>query len=617
LSLLVELAVLRPGLRQGLAGETGFVATLVAHLTGHFPHVRHVAAQLLGLVASELSDGEVDRLAGEMDKMVAATAEQGHSALTLNAAEGAAHGIGELLAWCSPVLVASGRYEACVGSLFRCLAMGVQKHVPGMTLATAAAIALGVAGAAGALSTLPRGVLPKKEEDETTEETKREKAPEKEDEKDEEMKSEEAPATTATTATDPIAPTSDSGNPWSGMDTPTPPAEGPDPVAKKAKTSAATEAAADGASILPQIPTRCGLIGMLAVLIPRLQGDKSKLQESCLSCLGRAMLRENDAALLAAAAEVVFSVSREQNTELGFCGGEALALIAGSWPEEYRWEDPCALEPLHSCRNAAATHEAPALRFDAPMAMILERCLTKYAGDPNKYARQNAAIWVLSLIKHGGRHPSLQERLDLVHARLSALLGDPHDFTQEVASRSLSLLYEVGSEEVKDKLVASLVDQFSGQARAPVRVGATDAFIEQSFGGATKGAIASCCTGWTCLSQCPLPATHPAYTRTCIGLSELHLLPDRRGHALQRALIVIITIYGHITLDSTGEVTSYKELCSLAADMGQPDVVYQFLDVANHHASWNTKRGAAFAIADQGRDRLQPHLAALIPKLYR
>ena len=67
------------------------------------------------------------------------------------------------------------------------------------------------------------------------------------------------------------------------------------------------------------------------------------------------------------------------------------------------------------------------------------------------------------------------------------MLGDPHDFTQEVASRGLSLLYEIGSEEVKDKLVSSLVDQFSGRAKAAPRVGATDAFIEESFGGATKG----------------------------------------------------------------------------------------------------------------------------------
>jgi proteasome component ECM29 len=142
----------------------------------------------------------------------------------------------------------------------------------------------------------------------------------------------------------------------------------------------------------------------------------------------------------------------------------------------------------------------------------------------------------------------------------------------------------VGNEEVRDKLVTSLVEQFSGKAKPQVRVGATDAFLEESFGGATKG-----------------------------------------------------------------EVTSYRELCSLATDMGQPDVVphpdpnpdwlghdmgqpdhggsfhdgapslevYQFLDVANHHASWNTKRGAAFAIADHGRERLAPHLAGLIPKLYR
>lgn len=43
-----------------------------------------------------------------------------------------------------------------------------------------------------------------------------------------------------------------------------------------------------------------------------------------------------------------------------------------------------------------------------------------------------------------------------------------------------------------------------------------------------------------------------------------------------------------------GSLSTYKELCALATDMGQPDLVYRFMDLANHHASLNSSRGAAF-----------------------
>ena len=46
-----------------------------------------------------------------------------------------------------------------------------------------------------------------------------------------------------------------------------------------------------------------------------------------------------------------------------------------------------------------------------------------------------------------------------------------------------------------------------------------------------------------------------------------------------------------------GSLSTYKELCALATDMGQPDLVYRFMDLANHHASLNSSRGAAFGYA--------------------
>jgi proteasome component ECM29 len=67
-------------------------------------------------------------------------------------------------------------------------------------------------------------------------------------------------------------------------------------------------------------------------------------------------------------------------------------------------------------------------------------------------------------------------------------------------------------------------------------------------------------------------------------------------------------------------LTTYKELCSLASDLNKPDLIYQFMHLANHNAIWNSKKGAAFGfstIAERCGEDLKAHLPLIIPKLYR
>ncbi|XP_018321144.1 proteasome adapter and scaffold protein ECM29 [Agrilus planipennis] len=69
-----------------------------------------------------------------------------------------------------------------------------------------------------------------------------------------------------------------------------------------------------------------------------------------------------------------------------------------------------------------------------------------------------------------------------------------------------------------------------------------------------------------------------------------------------------------------GNLTTYKELCALASDLNKPDLIYQFMNLANHNAIWNSKKGAAFgfsSLAEKCGEHLKPHLPKIIPKLYR
>ena len=48
--------------------------------------------------------------------------------------------------------------------------------------------------------------------------------------------------------------------------------------------------------------------------------------------------------------------------------------------------------------------------------------------------------------------------------------------------------------------------------------------------------------------------------------------------------------YGVSSLVVRGNISTYKELCSLASDLNKPDLVYKFMSLANHNALWNSKK---------------------------
>ena len=74
-----------------------------------------------------------------------------------------------------------------------------------------------------------------------------------------------------------------------------------------------------------------------------------------------------------------------------------------------------------------------------------------------------------------------------------------------------------------------------------------------------------------------------------------------------------------VVLDSEkGEVSTMKELLTVANDMGQPDLVYRFMDIASHHAAWQSRMGSAFTLQSilGSSAAMKEKVAELLPKLY-
>ncbi|XP_035746663.1 proteasome adapter and scaffold protein ECM29 isoform X1 [Egretta garzetta] len=196
------------------------------------------------------------------------------------------------------------------------------------------------------------------------------------------------------------------------------------------------------------------------------------------------------------------------------------------------------------------------LKVNDVVPWVLDLILNKHIISPNPHVRQAACIWLLSMVKKLSTHKAIKTHLKDIQSAFVSILSDSDELSQDVASKGLGLIYELGSEQDQQELVTTLVDTLMTGKRAKHEV-----------------------TGETVVFQG--------------GLSKT---PDGQG------------------------LSTYKELCSLANDLNQPDLVYKFMNLANHHAMWNSRKGAAFGfnvIAAKAGEQLAPFLPQLLPRLYR
>ncbi|XP_017281248.1 proteasome adapter and scaffold protein ECM29 isoform X2 [Kryptolebias marmoratus] len=188
---------------------------------------------------------------------------------------------------------------------------------------------------------------------------------------------------------------------------------------------------------------------------------------------------------------------------------------------------------------------------------VLSSILSKYIPSQNPHVRQAACIWLLSLVKKLSQHKEITSHLKEIQNAFISVLSDPDELSQDAASKGLGLVYEMGGEGDQQELVSTLVETLMTGKRVRHAV-SEDTEVFQGEG--------------------------------------LGKTPD--GHGL----------------------STYKELCSLASDLNQPDLVYKFMNLANHHAMWNSRKGAAFGfhmIAAKAGEQLAPFLPQIVPRLYR
>jgi len=326
------------------------------------------------------------------------------------------------------------------------------------------------------------------------------------------------------------------------------------------------------------------VVGQLGAVLEG-KDKENEAYEAAARALGSICISNRQATVLSAAAQSLYSTAGKLRVEeFHLSVGEALACVAGGraytsakliaqmrMPAVY--EDAIGDEEKSMDEWSKAARESMQVDGEggegdscgSGMPAVLSHVMETTLLDGKPQVRAAGAPWLLCLLRHAGAHPNLQGQVAELQQHFTFMLGERSEFVQEVGSRGLGLVYEMcGDDKVRDELVATLAKALMSGAVAAPSKGKGRERDEQVF-------------------------------------EEGTLKID------DKAL-------------GDGSLTTYKELCTVATELGQPELIYKFLNLAGHQKVWNSRRGAAFGfsfIADQAAERLKPHLPQLVPKLYR
>ncbi|XP_048484818.1 proteasome adapter and scaffold protein ECM29 isoform X3 [Plutella xylostella] len=207
--------------------------------------------------------------------------------------------------------------------------------------------------------------------------------------------------------------------------------------------------------------------------------------------------------------------------------------------------------------GSAKVRDAMALEQNDKLLDWLLQKLFDIAKLPHPHSRQATSIWLLALLKNCPARAPLASRLQPLQDVFMDLLSENSEVVQDVASKGLSLVYQNSAESQKRALLDQIIEQLTSGKRSVAQVtDDTKIFEEGQLGKAPTG----------------------------------------------------------------GNLSTYKELCSLASDLNQPDLLYKFMHLAHHNSVWNSKKGAAFgfqSIAVQAGSQLSEQLPRIVPRLYR
>ncbi|GMR43014.1 hypothetical protein PMAYCL1PPCAC_13209, partial [Pristionchus mayeri] len=261
------------------------------------------------------------------------------------------------------------------------------------------------------------------------------------------------------------------------------------------------------------------------------------------------------------ALEALYSIGAgPPRPELQFAVGEALFAAAthGDLCAARRDEYTTSEEQWRNARSSSTEWPAAYARLEAVLKEIMEN----KARSENPHLRRATIVWLLVIVQKyidATPTPPHSEMIMRLQSTFVDGLSESDDFSQDIASKGIGVVYNLADEKLKKELVSELMCTFS------------------------EGKTAAARSGVGVVQDTPV-------------------------------------VQGGIKTSGGEQLTTYKELSSLANELHDPDLLYKFMQLAKHNAAWNAKKGAAFGFSvvfEQARQELEPYVAQLVPKLFR
>ncbi|CAO2648871.1 Nn.00g098200.m01.CDS01 [Neocucurbitaria sp. VM-36] len=254
----------------------------------------------------------------------------------------------------------------------------------------------------------------------------------------------------------------------------------------------------------------------------------------------------------------LYELHEVRQPEVHFSAGEALSCFASGWESKALTAE---LDILHP-DQAQDPWDAP---LQTPSGPKREKTLGRVLEKTLKGCLQTkpslkkaSVIWLLCLLQYCGHKPEMQGYLGQCQLAFKNCLSDRDEVVQEAASRGLGLVYEKGDRQLKDDLVRDLVGSFSD-------------------------------------NKSKMAGTVSEDTQ----LFEPGALPT-----------------------GDGSITTYKDILSLAAEVGDSSLVYRFMSMASNNSIWSSRAafgrfGLSNIFSDSSVDGYLAQNPKLYPKLYR
>jgi proteasome component ECM29 len=255
----------------------------------------------------------------------------------------------------------------------------------------------------------------------------------------------------------------------------------------------------------------------------------------------------------------LYELHEVRQPEAQFSIGEALSCFAVGW-------DSRALTAQLDIEHPDQQHDswdAPVLTPSGPKRRVtLEKVLEmtlEGCRQTKPSLKRASVIWLLCLIQYCGHRPEFQGYLRQCQNAFKVCLSNRDEIVQEAASRGLGLVYEKGDRGLKDDLVRDLVGSFSDN--------------KSKMSGSVEEDT---------------------------QLFEPGALPTGDGKS----------------------ITTYKDILSLASEVGDSSLVYRFMSLASNNSIWSSRAafgrfGLSNIFSDSSVDGYLAENPKLYPKLFR